>query len=83
MVAVYGGHYCPIRVPSRFKPYTATAQLTLYLTLFYGCIQLYMTVNMVTTVYQFYTIIIFYYNVRSTARGWQDTDFKWDGKSVL
>jgi len=39
----------------------ATAQLMLY----------FMAVNMVTIVYQFYTIIIFYYNVRSAAHKMQ------------
>jgi len=41
-----------------------------------------MVVNMVTTVYQFYTIIIFYYNVRSAAHEMQtsngtENQYKW------
>jgi hypothetical protein len=48
------------------------AQLMLY----------FMAINMVTTVYQFYTIIIFYYNVRSAAHEMQtsngtENQYKW------
>jgi hypothetical protein len=34
----------------------------------------FMAINMVTTVYQFYTIIIFYYNVRSAAHEMQTSN---------
>jgi hypothetical protein len=43
MVTIYGCHHCTIGVLSRFEPYTAMAQLTPYF-----------TINMVTTVYQFF-----------------------------
>jgi hypothetical protein len=39
-VAIYSGHHHPVGVTSRFEPYMATAQMTPYLTVFYGCIRL-------------------------------------------
>lgn len=57
MVNIYSGCHQPVRVPISFQPYRATVQLTLYF-----------TAVIITAVYQFYTIIICYYNVRSAMR---------------
>jgi hypothetical protein len=64
---------CPIWVPSRFEPYTATAQLTPYFTIFYG----YKYSCHCLSILHYYNLLwIFYYNLRSAAsHGW-DADFK-------